>query len=49
MQDEGIIIYSIIHNHIDNSKNAVFDNKKAVRGGIPIVFRKLYSKLYSTS
>lgn len=23
-----------------HSKNAVFDNKKAVRGGIPVVFRK---------
>ena len=22
------------------SKNAIFDNKKAIRGGIPIVFRK---------
>ena len=25
---------------IQHSKKAVFDNRKAVRGGIPIVFRK---------
>ena len=29
------------YNYVYISKNAIFDNKKAVRGGIPVVFRKL--------
>lgn len=29
------------------SKNAVFDNKKAVRGGIPVVFRKYKIHCYA--
>ena len=29
-----------LFNFVYNSKKAVFDNKKAVRGGIPVVFRK---------
>ena len=41
----GSFYTSIVHSPLDPppspcSANAVFDNKKAVRGGIPVVFRK---------
>ena len=26
------------------SKDAIFNNKKAIRGGVPVVFRKCYMK-----
>ena len=40
------LITNDVYFYPDSSKNAVFDNKKGIRGGVPIVFRKSATPKY---